>query len=78
MPCAYSFAEYSEESTAPEVCVAQSLDEPTATVVPIAYSFELYSDVSTVLPVVVAHSLLAPLLDVFVTPVPPTAHALDE
>ena len=57
---------------------AQSLADPTATVVPMAYSLAEYSDVSTAPPVVVAHSFAAPFAEVVVTPVPPTDQALAE
>ena len=76
MPCAYSFA-LKVVLTAADVLVAQSLADPTATVVPTEYSFAEYSLVSTAAPVLVAHSFAAPRLAVVVTFVPPTAHAFE-
>ena len=75
-PIAHALALKSVPVTAPSTLVAYDLDD--VAVVPIAYSFDEYSDVSTAPPVVVAHSLAAPLEDVVVTPVPPTAHAFAE
>ena len=44
VPCAYSFAEYSEDATALPVWVAHSFDEPSAGAVPPVSIAQLFAD----------------------------------